>query len=98
MTNAKYAVIGEQLCWPCYYTWLEGDNVPATFESEADARAEIQDYLEEWMLTRTEEQLEDGDTPEDFQVFRVEIEGKNLHCYDPFSGKHSFTFDWTAQL
>ena len=98
MRDAKYAVIGEQLCWPNYYTWLEGDNVPATFESEADARAEIQDYSDEWMLTRTDEQLEDGDTPDDFQVFRVEIEGRNLHCFNPFSGELCFSFDWTAQL
>ena len=33
--SIKYAIIGEQLCWPHYYTWIEGDNVPATFESEA---------------------------------------------------------------
>ena len=83
MSTTRYAVIGEQLCWPCYYTWLEDDNVPATFESEAEARAEIQDYLEEWILTRTDEQSEDGDTPEDFQVFKVEIDGKDCTASIP---------------
>lgn len=96
--STKYAVIGEQLCWPYYYTWLEADNTPATFESEAEARAEIQDYLEEWMLTRSDEQIEGGDTPEGFQIFQVVIDGKDLQCFDPFSSAHCFTFDWTAQL
>lgn len=96
--RVKYAIIGEQLCWPHYYTCIEGDNVPATFESEADAQQEIEDYLKEWLLTRTEEQIEDRDTPEDFQIFKVKIEGNELHCFEPSSDKHCFSFDWTAQI
>jgi len=93
-----YAFVGQQECWPYHYTWIEGDNVPAVFTSESDARKEIQDYLEEWALSRSDEIIEDGDAPENYQIYRVEVSEREMKCFDAFSGEHCFDFDWTAQL